>query len=1004
MKLYTLYYRFRWVQMPSAFLVVLLQRVPLLRMLTQAECAVEGSGGVVLKSVFALAALGAYDTVAGATMFGVSPATPSSGAPGTQFSISGTTGTAMTETFTVSGAPGNPRSWSVSGTLPAGLSVTGGNPVNVTAPYKMTIAGTPTTQGSWTVTVTAWGSSGGTGDRASVTCVFTITAGSTTSPPTFSTQPQSTTVNVGGSTTFTVAASGSPTPTYQWYRGSTLLTGQTAATLSLTNIQTSDAGSYAAVATNSAGSATSNAATLTVNSAPSITAQPQSATTTVGSSVTFSVTASGSTPLSFQWQKGGTAITGATSASYTIASAQTTDAGNYTVVVSNSIGSVTSSAATLTVNSAPAITGQPQSLSVVAGASASFSVTATGAALLTYQWQKGGTAIIGATSATYTIASTQTTDAGSFTVVVTNGAGSTTSSAATLTVSANAVAPTITTQPQSAAITVGGNVTFTAAATGTAPLTYQWQKNGTAITGATSGSLTLSNAQTSDAANYRVVVTNSAGSATSAAATLTVNPPSVAPAFTVQPVSHSVAIGHDVSFSAMATGYPTPSYTWSVSTNAGTSWTAVTDGTNYAGSTGLTLTVKNAAAGMSGNLYRCSATNSSGNTASLPATLTVTSPAFPAPAGLAIAPSNVISVADMSANVIQSVGTTGSVTALAGTSGQQGSADGTGAAALFRQPNAVALDGSGNVYVADTANSIIRKITPAGVVTTLAGSSSNQGYRDGTGTAAWFNTPASLTVDGLGVVYVADSGNAVIRKIALDGTVTTLAGTAGSTGSTDGTGAAARFNQPSGIVVDSTGTLYVSDTLNHTVRKVTSAGVVTTLAGLAGVSGSTDGTGTGASFNQPRGLCTDGGGNLYVADTANSSIRKIVIASGATSTFAGLPTISGLLDGNAIEAWFNQPRDVKIDSSGNLFVADTGNAVLRKITPAGAVTTMSLTISSPPSSGGSSSGVGTAPATSDQGAPPGKSGAGDMPAWFAISLLAIFIGSVTVRRFLRCPS
>lgn len=998
MNLYSLYFRFRWMQVPSVLLVLLLQRMPVLRLFVQAGSLLESGGsGVVMKSVFALAALGAYNSVAGATTFSVTPASPASGPAGTQFAISGTVGTAMSESFSLSGAPGSPRSWSEIGTLPTGLSVTGGNPINVSSPYKMTIAGTPTTQGTWTVTVKAWEKANTTGNSVSATCVITITAGTTTSPPSFTTQPQSASANIGGSATFTAAASGSPAPTYQWYFGGSALSGQTASTLTLSNIQTTDAGSYTVLATNSAGTATSNTATLSVLTAPSITTQPQSTTASVGGSVTLSVVAAGTAPLTYQWKKGGVAVTGATSASFSISNVQTTDAGSYTVTVTNSVGSVTSNAASLTVSSAPSIASQPQGASVVVGSAASFSVTATGSAPLTYQWQKGGAAISGATSATYSIASTQLTDAGNYTVVVTNGSGSVTSAAAALTVSASAVAPSITTQPQSSTITVGSGAMFTVAASGTAPMTYQWQKGGMAISGATSTTFSIASAQLTDAGNYTVVVTNGAGTATSSAATLTVNPPSVAPVITTQPTSHSVASGHDVSFAITATGYPVPTYAWYFSTDNGTTWTAAANGTNYAGATTATLTVKSATTALSGNLYRCSVANSTGSANSLPATLTVSSAILPAPSALSVSASGTLMVSDSSNNTIQIIGTSWAMTALAGSSGQQGSADGAGSAALFRQPNGVAVDSSGNVFIADTGNSIIRKITSAGVVTTLAGSSSSQGYRDGNGTAAWFNSPSALTVDGVGNVYVADSGNAVIRKIAVDGTVTTLAGTAGSTGTADGTGATARFNQPSGIVVDSAGTLFVGDTYNQTVRKVTAAGVVTTLAGLAGVSGTADGTGTAASFNQPRGLCVDVSGNLYVADTANSSIRKVTPA-GVVTTFAGLSTISGLLDGTGLNAWFNQPRDVKIDASGNLFVADTGNAAIRKITPAGVVTTASLSVVSADPGGGSSSSSGSGTSASDSGPVPGKAGAGDTPGWFGASWLLLAVSCWFVNR------
>jgi len=149
----SLYLRFRWLQVPTGLLIMLLQRLPVLRLLTQAEFAIGENGGAVLKSAFALAALGAYNSVAGATSFGVTPATPASGKAGATFAISGTVGTAMTETLNVTGAPGTPKSWSVTGTLPAGLSVTGGNPVNSSF---MTITGTPATAGTSSVTATAW--------------------------------------------------------------------------------------------------------------------------------------------------------------------------------------------------------------------------------------------------------------------------------------------------------------------------------------------------------------------------------------------------------------------------------------------------------------------------------------------------------------------------------------------------------------------------------------------------------------------------------------------------------------------------------------------------------------------------------------------------------------------------------------------------------------------------------------------------------------------------------
>jgi streptogramin lyase len=174
--------------------------------------------------------------------------------------------------------------------------------------------------------------------------------------------------------------------------------------------------------------------------------------------------------------------------------------------------------------------------------------------------------------------------------------------------------------------------------------------------------------------------------------------------------------------------------------------------------------------------------------------------------------------------------------------------DGTGGNARFFNPSAVAVDGAGNVYVADGGDHTIRKVTQGGAVTTLAGSSGQPGSSDGTGSGALFLYPYAVAVDGSGNIYVADSGNHNIRKVTPGGSVSTLAGTAGVAGSADGTGTAALFNLPQGIAVDGTGNVYVSDTNNSTIRRITPAGVVTTLAGAAGQTGGGDGTGSSARF------------------------------------------------------------------------------------------------------------------------------------------------------------
>jgi len=313
---------------------------------------------------------------------------------------------------------------------------------------------------------------------------------------------------------------------------------------------------------------------------------------------------------------------------------------------------------------------------------------------------------------------------------------------------------------------------------------------------------------------------------------------------------------------------------------------------------------------------------------------------FNNPWNVAVDSAGTVYVGDWLNHTIRKITTAGVVTTLAGTAGMSGSADGTGAAARFNQPQGVAADSAGNVYVADTTNHTIRKITGAGVVTTLAGIAGMSGSADGTGAAARFSFPYDVAVDVAGDVYVADTFNATIRKITATGVVTTLAGIAGMTGSADGTGAAARFNGPGGVAVDSANNVYVSDW--YTIRKVTAAGVVTTLAGIAGMTGSADGTGAAARFNGPGGVAVDSASNIYVPDFLSNTIRKVT-ATGVVTTLAGTAGVSGSEDGTGAAVHFSGPGGVVVDSAGNVYVADTGNHTIRKVTATGVATTLAGT-------------------------------------------------------------
>jgi sugar lactone lactonase YvrE len=325
---------------------------------------------------------------------------------------------------------------------------------------------------------------------------------------------------------------------------------------------------------------------------------------------------------------------------------------------------------------------------------------------------------------------------------------------------------------------------------------------------------------------------------------------------------------------------------------------------------------------------------------------------FNGPSGVAIDSSNNLYIADTLNNTIRKISAAGTVTTFAGLAGRTSSVDGSATAARFEDPYAVAVDGSGNLFVADATDHSIRKITSDGTVTTIAGKGGSFGSTDGAGNAARFKAPLGIAADSAGNVYVADTGNATIRKITPAGVVSTVAGRAGLEGSLDGTGTAAKFMSPYGIAVDASGTLYVVES-SAVVRKVTADGVVTTLAGTAGTNGFTNGTGTAARFSVPFDIAVDGAGNLYVSDHGNHAVRAITPA-GVVTTLAGLGT-PGKLDGTGTAASFKFPSGLAADSSGNVYLADTDNQVVRKITPAGVVTTIAGT-----SVLGSADGLGTA--------------------------------------------
>jgi hypothetical protein len=571
--------------------------------------------------------------ISGATMATYTTGVTTTSDNGAQFAVTvsnsaGTvTSTAATLTVTATAVAPTITSQPVSQTIFAGQTATFSVAASGTAPLsyqwkKNGIAISGATSSSYTTPVTTTSDNG-----AQFTVIVTNLAGSMSSSPAtltvnpdpvapaISTQPASQTVNAGLTATFSVTATGSTPLSYQWRKNGASITGANLSSYTTPPITSTDNGAqFTVFVSNSAGIITSNAAILTVNAPPTITSQPSNLTVIVGQTATFSVTATGTAPLVYQWRKNGANISGATASTYTTPATTSTDTGaQFSVVISNVAGTMTSNTATLTVNSPPIISTQPASQTIIAGQTATFSVTASGTAPLSYQWRKNGTAISGATSSSYTTPAETTADNGAqFTVVVSNSTGNVTSNAATLTVNSNAVAPSITTQPTSQTVTAGQTATFSVTASGTSPLSYQWNKNGAAISGATSSSYTTPATTSADnGAQFTVVVSNSVGSVTSNIAILTVNTP---PSLTTQPVSQTVIVGQTATFSVAATGTAPLSYQWRKNS------------TNISGATASTYTTPATAATDNGSQFSVVIGNVAGTTTSNSATLTVNVP------------------------------------------------------------------------------------------------------------------------------------------------------------------------------------------------------------------------------------------------------------------------------------------------------------------------------------------------------------------------------------------
>jgi len=364
-----------------------------------------------------------------------------------------------------------------------------------------------------------------------------------------------------------------------------------------------------------------------------------------------------------------------------------------------------------------------------------------------------------------------------------------------------------------------------------------------------------------------------------------------------------IAPGAPATIPVEAVGPSALSYAWQRLPAGSEVWNYLVDNAAYSGTATTAMTIGVFTSDMSGDQFRCVATSGG------------------------------VSVAGPATSVVPPAA--GAVVTVAGVLDNPGFADGPAARAQFNEPWGIVADAAGNIYVADSENDVIRKITPAGTVSTFAGISLDPGMADGVAGTGVLNLPEGLAIDAAGNLYVADTGNNAVRKIDPHGTITTVAGN-GVAGSADGTGAAGRFSAPRGIAVDAAGNLYVGDTGNNTVRRVSPVGVVTTLAGLAGAVGAVDGKGSAARFSAPRGVAVDAQGNVVVIDTGNSAVRKVA-PDGTTVTFAGSLGYPGDQPGTGGQGRFLTPYGVAIDAAGNLYVTDEYADAVRKVDPQGVI-------------------------------------------------------------------
>ncbi|MCC6231004.1 MAG: immunoglobulin domain-containing protein [Verrucomicrobiales bacterium] len=777
--------------------------------------------------------------------------------------------------------------------------------------------------------------------------------------PALLTQPQDTFVPQGQKLTLQVEALGVDQLSYQWFRDAQTLQDQTNATLVLGPLRLSDSGKYSVAVQDRRGTTRSREALVTVvpSEGPVITSQPQTVFALPGDPVVLSVGATGTGPLEYQWRyESGNDIVGERGPTLTLTPARRLMVGRYSVLIRDSVGSVTSSWAQLVLRPCPApvIDSSPTNLFLRQGASAPLRVDAQGTGPLRRRWwwrsptyskwfviHESMEPVLNLDGSAYT--------EGTYWVEVQDYADQTAATPWFTVTLAPALGPYVTVQPPDGLTEKWGEpIRLRVVAEGADPILYQWYQGSTAVPGANGPELLIPKLTTATFGTYHVKVSDVSGHTSSSSPcyvqiaspvylTFVLSPSNIvanagsAARFVSEAIPYDRSLRYQWFFEGIRIpGANSPSLVIDPVTPAdvGHYWAKVNVATFHATSLVARLDLPPV---IRPSTPARTVSTAAGQPSPGDGFGIGTNAAFRSPTGLAVGPSGLLFIADTDNHRIKQRTPEGVVQATAGRGGQ-GNLDGQASSALFRTPHGLTfVPTSGALLVADTANHLLRSISASGQVETVAGRLDPTNVVDGPAATAQIPRPVRLAHGPDGALYFTSDGGSSVRRLTIAGVIETYAGST-SAGHLDGPRLDARFQGLGGLAFDPNGNLLIAETDGHRIRRISPDGQATTLAGSPqGAQGYADDTGTNARFRFPQGIALDPAGNLAVADSGNHALR-LVSPDGVVTTLAGTGS-PGDADGPAVAASFRSPADVVVMPDGAVYVADTGNHMIRRIGP-----------------------------------------------------------------------